>query len=74
MEALNLLVIPAIVKAFDMLNKKEWAGLGKLILSVAVGALAGYLGFQGLDIYSGIVAGLSAAGVVTIASKAGVRQ
>ena len=70
MEALNLFIIPAIVKAFDMLNKKEWGGLGKLILAVAVGAAAGYLGFQGLDIYSGIALGLQSAGIVTVAAKA----
>lgn len=73
MEALNLFIIPAIVKAFDMLNKKEWGGLGKLLLAVAAGAAAGYLGFQGLDIYSGVALGLQSAGVVTVASKAGVR-
>ena len=53
-----------------MLNKKEWGGLGKLILAVVVGAAAGYLGFQGLDIYSGIALGLQSAGIVTVAAKA----
>lgn len=37
MEALNVLIVPAIVKLFDMFNKKEWGGIAKVFLAIAAG-------------------------------------
>ena len=37
MEVLNVLIVPAIVKLFDMINKKEWGGIAKVFLAIAAG-------------------------------------
>lgn len=67
MEALFALAIPAIVKAFELFNEKKWASLGKIVLSALLGLGAGYLGIAGLDLVSGLGAGLSASGLMTVA-------
>lgn len=71
MEALLALAIPAIVKLFELVNKKDWHSAGKIVLAGAVGTLAGALGIQGLDLLTGLGAGLSASGLVTVAGYAG---
>ena len=77
MEALSLLIVPAVVKVFDMLNKKEWGGLGKVILAIATGIaysfVTGHFVFTDAVLYDGIAFGLQAAGLVTVAAKAGKR-
>ena len=71
MEALLALAIPAIVKAFELTNQKDWKSLAKIIGAALVGTLAGLFGFEGLTWLTGLAAGLSAAGVVTVAGYAG---
>jgi len=71
MELLSTLAIPAVVKLYELLNKKEWASAFKIVLAVLSGALAGFFGVAGLDIMTGIVAGLAASGIVTVAGYAG---
>ena len=77
MEAVSLLILPAIVKVFDMLNKKEWGGLGKVVLAIAAGIayhfVTSHFVFTDAVLYDGIAAGLQAAGLVTVAAKAGKR-
>lgn len=77
MEALSLLIVPAIVKIFDMLNKKEWGGLGKVIVAIAAGIgyhfVTSQFVFTDAVLYEGIAFGLQAAGLVTVAAKAGKR-
>lgn len=74
MEALVVLAVPAVVKLVELLNKKDWQSAGKILLAAAVGILAGMLGLQGLDVSAGLAAGLSAAGIVTVAQKAAPKQ
>lgn len=69
MEALSLLVIPAVVKAVELANKKDWQSLGKIGLAVLAGALAGFVGILP-GVAAGVVAGLTASGIVTVAKAA----
>ena len=71
MEVLGTLAIPAVVKFFELLNKKDWKSVGKILLSLGTGVLAGYLGLFGADPVTGAVAGLSASGLITVAGYAG---
>lgn len=71
MEALLVLLIPALVKAVELANKKDWQSLGKIVLAGSVGLLAGTLGLFGADPVSGLGAGLSASGLMTVAGYAG---
>jgi hypothetical protein len=77
MEALSLLIIPAIVKLFDMFNKKEWGGIAKVFLAVAAGIgyhfATSHFVFTDTVLYEGVAFGLQAAGLVTVAAKAGKR-
>lgn len=78
MEALNLLILPAIVKLFDMFNKKEWSGVGKVVLAVVSGIgyyfVTAHFVLSDNVIYEGIAFGLQAAGLVTVAAKAGATK
>lgn len=66
MEALSALAIPAVVKAVELINKKQWKSLGKIGLALLAGALAGLVGIFP-NIAAGLIAGLSASGLVTVA-------
>lgn len=44
-------------------------GLLTIIIAVALGALAGYAGLQGLTVVTGILTGCAAVGTVYVASK-----
>lgn len=78
MEVLNVLIVPAIVKLFDMINKKEWGGIAKVFLAIAAGIgyyfVTGHFVFTDKVLYEGIAFGLQAAGLVTVASKAGATK
>lgn len=71
---LSVVAIPAVVKFFELLNRKDWASVGKIVLSLATGVVAGYLGLVGLDPLTGALAGLAASGLVTVAQKAAPKQ
>lgn len=77
MEALSLLIVPAIVKVFDMLNKKEWGGIARVFLAIAAGIgyhfVTSQFVFTDAVLYEGVAFGLQAAGLVTVAAKAGKR-
>lgn len=73
MEAIFALAIPALVKAVELANHKQWVSLGKIILAAAVGVVGGLVGVFP-DVVQGLGFGLSAAGVVTVASRAGVKD
>lgn len=75
MEALLAFAIPAVVKAVELVNKKDWQSLGKIVLALLVGAGAGALGLFNLpDVLTGAAAGLSASGLVTVAGYAGAKS
>lgn len=78
MEVLNVFIVPAIVKLFDMINKKEWGGIAKVFLAIAAGIgyyfVTGHFVFTDKVLYEGIAFGLQAAGLVTVAAKAGTTK
>lgn len=78
MELLNVLIVPAIVKLFDMINKKEWGGIAKVFLAIASGIgyyfVTGHFVFTDKVLYEGIAFGLQAAGLVTVAAKVGATK
>ena len=71
MEALLVLVIPALVKLLELVNKKDWQSAAKIVAAGLIGLAAGYFGFEGLTLAEGLAAGLSASGVMTVAGYAG---
>lgn len=73
-EFLTVVAIPAVVKFMELVNKKDWGSVAKIVLSVATGILAGVVGLVGLDPLTGALAGLAASGIVTVAQKAAPKQ
>lgn len=71
-DALATFAVPAIVKALELLNKKDWKSLAKIGYAVAGGALLGLAGVFP-DVVAGLVYGLSASGIVTVAGYAGLK-
>lgn len=69
MEAFIIAVVPAIVKFFELLNRKEWGKAGKIILAGLAGAGLGYATGDIAGITNGVISGLAAAGVITVAGK-----
>lgn len=63
--------IAAVVKFVDLIQEKNYVGAAKIVVAVIVGAVAGFFGLQGLDVQTGIYAGLAASGVITVASRIG---
>lgn len=72
MEALSALAIPAVVKAVELANNKDWKSLAKIGLALLAGGLAGFVGIFP-DVPTGLVYGLSASGLVTVAGYAGLK-
>jgi len=71
MEQLALpFVIIAIVEQFKT-SFPSINGFFTLLLAIALGAVAGYFGVEGVDIYHGIILGISACGVHTTVSAIG---
>jgi hypothetical protein len=71
MEVLLGLAVPAIVKALELINRKDWLSLTKILASAAIGLTAGILGFEGLTWLTGLAAGLAASGLMTVAGYTG---
>lgn len=61
--------IVAVVEALRRLKVEDYFAVATIVVSALVGGLAGYFGVEGLDVPNGIVAGLAASGVVTVASR-----
>lgn len=60
--------VVAIVKAVKM-YVPAITEIWTVLLAALIGAVAGYFHYQGLDILSGVLIGLSAVGVVTTADR-----
>lgn len=70
----SLFVITAVAGVVELLRRlqlKDYFAAVTIAVAAGVGALAGAFGVEGLDVASGIVVGLSASGLVTIASRVG---
>nr|DAP99548.1 MAG TPA: hypothetical protein [Caudoviricetes sp.] len=71
-------IIIALVKLFDMFNKKDWKGVGKVVVAVLVGLggsfLAHDLVYSTNVLVEGLTYGLQAAGLMTAASAIGGKK
>ena len=50
MEALLVLVIPALVKLLELVNNKDWLSAAKIVAAGLIGLAAGYFGFRVLPL------------------------
>ena len=57
-------VVRAIKEVIPTVN-----GVVTILVAVVLGGLAGYFNIQGLDLVSGVIAGLGAVGVTTVADR-----
>lgn len=62
-------LVIAVTQLIKLIRKREWESTITLISAGLIGAGSGFLGIEGLDIISGTIVGLSAAGIVTVAEK-----
>lgn len=70
----SFFVVTAVVAATEFLRRlqvKDYFAAITIVVSAAIGALAGAAGIEGLTVATGIVVGLGASGLVTVASRAG---
>lgn len=63
------LVVVAIVQLIKYIREKAWDSVATIISAALVGGLAGYFGVDSLNVTSGIIAGLTASGLITVAQK-----
>lgn len=75
MEGLNAvqagLVIVGIVNGVRLLHEKSFWGFLFFLIALASGVLFGFLGYYGLTVETGIVAGLGSSGLYRIGEKIG---
>lgn len=72
MESLFLVTaVAGVVELLRRLQVRDYFAAITIVAAAGVGALAGVFNVEGLDVATGIVTGLSASGIVTVASKVG---
>jgi hypothetical protein len=62
------MVIGVVQFVRELEAKKYWSAL-TIVLAAGVGALAGFLNIEGIDVATGIVLGLAGSGAVTVAKS-----
>jgi len=69
----NVFIVTSVVAATEFLRRvhvTDWYGAITIVVAGLIGFVAGILGAPGVgDAWSGIVAGLGASGIVTVAQK-----
>ena len=63
--------VAGVVQCLKLLRDKNWIGAVTIVIAAAIGVLAGLAEIEGLDVQSGLIAGLAASGVYTVVSKIG---
>lgn len=70
----NVFVLAAVAGAVELIKRLQardyWAAL-TILVSAAIGSLAGFFGIGGISVTTGLVLGLGASGLVTVAQKVG---
>lgn len=61
------LAVVAVVKLIDLISERDFASASKIVAAALIGASAGLLGVENLNVFTGIQAGLMASGIVTTA-------
>jgi len=64
-------MIIGIVELLKRIKLSDWFAVATIVLAALVGGLAGYFGVEGLTVATGIVTGLAASGLVTVATRVG---
>ena len=64
-------MIIGIVELLKRIKLSDWLAVATIVLAALVGGLAGYFGVEGLTVATGIVTGLAASGLVTVATRVG---
>lgn len=71
----NIFIVTTIVAMTEFLRRvrvQDWFAAITIFLSAVIGALAGYFDLGGvMTVEAGIIAGLGASGLVTVASRVG---
>jgi hypothetical protein len=62
-------MVVALTEAVKAASDRNWRTVVVIVGSALIGAGCGLLGIEGLDVVQGIVVGLGASGVVTVAKK-----
>lgn len=68
------LVIVAIVELLKRLNKRDFEGVVTILVAALIGAGAGFLQLKGLDVTTGLAAGLEAVGLHTLVTGVASRK
>lgn len=67
--AFVLVAVAGAVELLKRLNARDWLSSATITVAALIGALAGLFGVEGLSVTSGLVLGLGASGLVTVAQK-----
>lgn len=62
-------MVVGVVELVKRLFDRDFRAATIIVAAAGVGALCGVFGIQGVDVATGIVIGLAASGVVTVAQK-----
>jgi hypothetical protein len=64
-------LVVAVVQVVKFVRAKDWESIVTVVSAILIGAIAGAFNIEGLTVVNGILAGIGAVGVVTVASKVG---
>ena len=71
----NVFIVTAVVAATELLRRakvSDWFAVATIVLAAVIGGVAGALDAPGVaSVWDGIIAGLGASGLVTVASRVG---
>lgn len=70
----SLFVVTAVVAVVEFLRRlqvKDYFAAITIVVAALIGALAGAFEIEGLTVATGIITGLGASGLVTVASRVG---
>ena len=62
-------MVVALTEAIKAASERNWRTVAIIAGSAVIGAACGFLGVEGLSVVQGIVVGLGASGVVTVAKR-----
>jgi len=63
--------VAGVVQCIKLLKDQNWVGAATVVVAAIIGVLAGLAEIEGLDVQSGLIAGLAASGAYTVAKNIG---
>lgn len=71
----DLFIVTSVVASVELLRRikvQDWFGAATIVVSAAIGLLAGVYSLGGVEtVEAGLIAGLGASGLVTVANRVG---